>query len=71
MTTPTALFCGKEDTLSDERDDKALKDEILNLKYFEEIPNWNHLDFIIGLDATSALYETIVNMINVSVMSEM
>lgn len=62
MPTPTALFYGEVDGLGDPADVMALKAHIKNLTHFEEIPKWNHLDFLYGIDAAKLLYSRMVDM---------
>ena len=62
MPTPTLLFVGKNDVLGDPADVEALKPQISNLLHYEEIPGWNHLDFLYGLDASKLLYAKIVSI---------
>jgi lysosomal acid lipase/cholesteryl ester hydrolase len=63
MTTPTALFYGEVDGLADPVDVLTLKTKITNLVHVEEIKEWNHLDFLYGVDAAKILYPKIVQML--------
>ena len=63
MVTPTVLFSGSNDKLADPQDVAALRPRIRNLEYSEEIPGWNHVDFLFGTDAPSLLYSRILNML--------
>ena len=69
MATPTAIFSGSNDKLSDPQDVDELRPRIANLEYSEEIPGWNHADFLFGIDAPTRLYSKILDMMAVS-MSE-
>ena len=63
MTTPTAFFYGGNDGLSNKTDVEALAAKISNLVFDDYIAEYNHIDFIFGIDAPKRLYNRIQDIL--------
>ncbi|XP_014428194.3 putative lysosomal acid lipase/cholesteryl ester hydrolase isoform X1 [Pelodiscus sinensis] len=62
MTVPTAVWSGGEDWVVDSKDIDMLLPRITNLIYHKHVSDWNHWDFIWGLDAAKRVYSEIIEM---------
>ncbi|XP_035668788.1 gastric triacylglycerol lipase-like isoform X2 [Branchiostoma floridae] len=63
MTVPVALFTGEQDWLADPKDVATLLPRLKNKVYVKDIPEWQHLDFIWGMDAPQKCYKDIIDII--------
>ncbi|KFQ25747.1 Lipase member M, partial [Mesitornis unicolor] len=62
MPVPTAVWSGGKDYVADWRDVCLLLPRITHLVTYGHIPDWNHWDFIWGLDAPRHLYSSILEL---------
>ncbi|KAM6186086.1 lipase member N [Rhynchocyon petersi] len=60
MKVPTAIWAGGQDVLVTPKDVARILPQIQNLSYFNLLPDWNHFDFIWGLDASQRVYSKII-----------
>lgn len=66
ITTPVALYLGKNDHFSVPDDAEALKDILQNVTLFKLVPNdgWNHLNFVFALDVVKLLYNDMIDFMS-------
>ncbi|XP_013916542.1 PREDICTED: lysosomal acid lipase/cholesteryl ester hydrolase-like [Thamnophis sirtalis] len=60
ITIPIAMWSGGQDWASQPPEIAQLRHRITNLIHEKKFPEWNHWDFIWGLDAASCLYKEIL-----------
>ncbi|XP_019636346.1 PREDICTED: gastric triacylglycerol lipase-like [Branchiostoma belcheri] len=61
---PVAMFSGGHDSLADPKDVVKLEGELPNITTKTVLPEWEHLDFIWGMDAARRCYTDIIKIIN-------
>lgn len=64
VTAPIYLYSASEDLLVDPKDVEKLKTLLPNVKYYENIKDWNHMDVLLGKNARKVLYEKILTSLN-------
>ncbi|XP_061491379.1 lysosomal acid lipase/cholesteryl ester hydrolase-like isoform X2 [Rhineura floridana] len=64
MNVSTAVWSGGNDWISGPMDVDVLIPKIKNLLYHKAIADWNHLDFVYGIDAPEQMYYEIIEMLN-------
>uniref|UniRef100_A0A8C8YP23 Lipase n=1 Tax=Prolemur simus TaxID=1328070 RepID=A0A8C8YP23_PROSS len=62
MKVPTAIWAGGQDVLVTPQDVARILPQIRNLRYFKLFPDWNHFDFVWGLDAPRRMYSKIIDL---------
>jgi lysosomal acid lipase/cholesteryl ester hydrolase len=62
IDVPIAISSGSHDPLSDPADVELLIPKLKNLVYNRKLEEFNHMDFVTGLDASDALYPDIVKL---------
>eukprot|EP00058_Branchiostoma_floridae_P024848 XP_002610338.1 hypothetical protein BRAFLDRAFT_72470 [Branchiostoma floridae] len=62
-TLPVAMFSGGHDILADPKDVAILEGELPNITHKKVLPEWEHLDFIWGMDAARRCYADIIQII--------
>uniref|UniRef100_A0A670ZKE7 AB hydrolase-1 domain-containing protein n=1 Tax=Pseudonaja textilis TaxID=8673 RepID=A0A670ZKE7_PSETE len=59
---PVALWSGGNDLFANITDVEALIARLSNVIYHQHVPEWQHLDYIWGLDATEVMYMRIIEI---------
>uniref|UniRef100_A0A8C3BTZ3 Partial AB-hydrolase lipase domain-containing protein n=1 Tax=Cairina moschata TaxID=8855 RepID=A0A8C3BTZ3_CAIMO len=62
ISTPIAVWSGGQDKFAGPKDIAKLLSQITNLFYYKHFPEWGHLDFVWGLDATERMYRKIIEL---------
>jgi len=62
-TLPKALFYGSNDTLADPQDVAHLISMLGNGVYSKELKNYDHVDYLWDIDATTTLYPEIIRLL--------
>ncbi|KAJ8031873.1 Gastric triacylglycerol lipase [Holothuria leucospilota] len=70
MTTPTVVYSGGMDWLADPKDVEKLLPRIPKLLKHTMIPEYDHLDFVWGINAADKVYHPIIDMIRVTEAEE-
>ena len=70
VSVPTVLYYGSNDWLADPRDVASLASALPNVIHSQEIPKWEHLDFIWGLDANRLVYKPLMKYLREYAMME-
>lgn len=65
ITTPVALLWSKNDKLADPTDVEALHEKLKSLvdSYCVPLDQFNHLDFVWGIDANKLVYEKVLTLL--------
>lgn len=69
MAVPTAVWSGGNDLLGTPEDTQNLLPRINNLVHYSNISDWNHWDFIWGLNAPQRAYNKIIELMRLSLPS--
>lgn len=60
VTAPMYLYCGSEDILTAPKDVEILSSKLPNVKRYESVYDWNHMDVILGKNSRKILYKNIL-----------
>lgn len=63
IKVPIALFAADQDWLATPKDFALLVPKLRNVVYRKHLKDWDHLDFIWGMDAATLIYEDIEHLL--------
>lgn len=64
VSAPIHLYSASEDILTSPKDAEHLKTKLPNVKSYEVIQDWNHMDVMLGRSSREILYKVILNSMN-------
>lgn len=64
VTVPTYIYNAGEDIMVSPIDVERLLTELPNVKHYEKLNDWNHLDVILGRLSRDVLYKNILKSMN-------
>lgn len=67
VTAPLHLYAASEDLLISHTDVDHLRTLLPNVKSFEVLEDWNHMDVMLGRDSRELLYAKIIKAMNLTV----
>ncbi|XP_063163900.1 lipase member M-like [Candoia aspera] len=67
ITVPTSIWYAENDWLVNPDNVKALIDQLRSVVYKTGLSDWNHIDFIWGLDAHKRVYSPLIELISLHV----
>jgi len=68
FNVPTYVYSGERDLLSTPQDVKALLSQVRSIRAHRQIPKFNHLDFLWGVEANEILYKDIIQILQKQVL---
>uniref|UniRef100_A0A670ZKI2 Partial AB-hydrolase lipase domain-containing protein n=1 Tax=Pseudonaja textilis TaxID=8673 RepID=A0A670ZKI2_PSETE len=64
ITVPISIWYGENDLLVTPDDVKALINQLRSVVYKDSLSDWNHVDFVWGLDASKRVYSPLIKLIS-------
>ncbi|XP_058044132.1 lipase member M-like isoform X4 [Ahaetulla prasina] len=64
ITVPISIWYGENDLLVTPDNVKALINQLHSVVYKASLSDWNHFDFILGLDASKRVYSPLIKLIS-------
>lgn len=64
VTAEMYLYCGSQDTLTAPKDVETLASKLPNVRKYESVYDWNHMDVLLGRNSRKVLYKNILNSMN-------